>query len=113
MTAPDLLKNLKLDEYYMVFIYLGAFFLVISFFIPIQWLSNEQLGLFAFGILCVGLGEWKNHKLISKIKPPNAYTGGAALIEYKIRMPDFIGNLLIFIGLLFFMGGLLNVFFYK
>ena len=107
MATPDLLKNLKLDHYYMVLVYLGAFLLVCSLFIPTLWLSNRQLGLFALGILCIGLGEWENHKWKSWIKEANAFTGGAALMKVKIREPDFIGYLLNLIGLLFLITGIL------
>lgn len=110
MTITDLLKNLKLDEYYMLFVYLGSVLLCFSLFVPTQWLSNKQLGLFSLGILCIGLGEWKNHKFVSWIKPANAYTGGTALITNKIRQPDLIGNIIIFIGMLFVLGGLFSVF---
>lgn len=108
--AIDFLKNLKLDEYYMLFVYLGTFFFVFSLALPTQWLSNERLGLVSLGILFIGVGEWKNHKLVSGIKEANAYTGGPALVTIKIRKPDFLGYLFDFLGILFLFGGLISVF---
>ena len=46
-----------------------------------------------------GLGEWKNNKVTSWFKPPNFYTGGAALISAIIRNADFLGVLLELAGL--------------
>ncbi len=107
MTIPNILENLKLDAYYMILVYLGAFLFVFSLFIPTLWLSNRLLGLFALGIFFIGLGEWKNHKWRSWIKESNVYTGGPALMKVKIREPDIIGYLLDFIGLLFLLKAIL------
>ncbi len=105
----DLLKNLKLDEYYMFLVYLGSILFILSMFYPTQWIANKQLALLSSGILCIGLGEWKNHKWVSWIKPANVYTGGAALMKQKIRQSDLVGNFLILIGILLFLTGILDL----
>lgn len=58
----DFFKSLKIDAWYMVFVYLGGLLLIFSIFFPTQWITNKQLILFASGMLLIGLGEWKNHK---------------------------------------------------
>ena len=67
----DYFKSLKIDSWYMVFVYLGGLLLVFSLFIPTQWITNKQLILLSTGILLIGLGEWKNHKHYTGIKEGN------------------------------------------
>jgi hypothetical protein len=98
----DFLKALKLDTWYMVCVYLGGVILVLSFFIEVKGIANTHLQLISAGIFLIGLGEWKNHKTVSTIKPPNAYTGGAALISYRVRDPDSVGVLMQVGGVIFF-----------
>jgi len=52
-------------------------------------LTNSQLQLLSGGAFLLGLGEWKKHKEDSWIKPPNAYTGPAAVITQTVRSADF------------------------
>jgi hypothetical protein len=94
MDASSLFKNFKIDIWYKAVMYLGAVVFVISLFSPVKGLTNSQVQLLSGGAFLLGLGEWKNHKVISGIKPPNAYTGPAAFIQTTVRSADFIGLLL-------------------
>jgi len=105
----DLFKNLKLDRWYKIFIALGGMLLIFSLFIPTQWITNKQLILFSSGMLLVGLGEWKNHKYLSWIKPPNVYTGPPALMQQQIRDPDLLGWFLDLIGLILIIIGVIDL----
>jgi hypothetical protein len=96
----EFFKGLKLDSWYMAITYLGGVALLLSFFVEVQGISNNYLQILAGGIFLFGLGEWKNHKDESYMKPSNAYTGPAAIISYKIRRPDAFGVLLEVIGIL-------------
>lgn len=71
----DFFKSLKLDAWYMIFVYLGGILHIPSIFIPIQWITNKQLILFSSGMLLIGLGEWKNHKIIVRTESPNGIIG--------------------------------------
>jgi hypothetical protein len=93
MDVSDFLKNFAIDTWYKAVVYLGGVVLAVSFFVDVRGLTNHQLQLLAGGAFLIGLGEWKNHKVASWIKPPNAYTGGAALMSGTIRKLDFIGSL--------------------
>lgn len=95
----DFLESMKIDAWYMVFVYLGGLFLIGSIFFPIQWITNKQLILVSSGMLFVGLGEWKNHKYYYWNKPPNAYTGSATLIQTKTRKVDLVGVIFDIIGI--------------
>ena len=81
MSPGDFLKNLVLDTWYKALV------------------TNQQLQLLSTGIFFFGLGEWKNHKKESFIKPPNAYTGPSALISYTVWKPDLFGVFFDLIGL--------------
>ena len=95
----EFFKDLKLDSWYMAVTYIGGVALLLSFFVDVKGISNNYLQILAGGIFLFGLGEWKNHKTESFIKPSNAYTGPAAVISYKVRKPDLFGWLLNIVGL--------------
>lgn len=92
MDIGDFLKNFAIDTWYKAVMYLGGVVTAVSFFVEVKGLTNHQLQLLSGGVFLIGLGEWKNHKVLSQIKPANAYTGGAAMIHQTIRMPDWVGN---------------------
>lgn len=100
MDWPKLLNNLKLDAWYMVFVYIGVFGFLLSVFVPVQVFGNKNIMILMLGLMLIGLGEWKNHKVKSWIKEANFFTGGPALIQTKLRHPDLIGNMLDIVGII-------------
>jgi hypothetical protein len=99
MSLGDFLKNLVLDTWYKALVYVGGLILLLSLFIEVKGIANQQLQLLSTGIFFFGLGEWKNHKKESFIKPPNVYTGPTALISYTVWKPDLLGILFDLIGI--------------
>jgi hypothetical protein len=89
--VPDVFKNLALDAWYKAFVYIGGLVLVTALFVPVKVVTNGQVQLLALGVLLIGIGEWKNHKYATWIKPPNAYTGGPAVMSTVVRKPDVFG----------------------
>ena len=100
MDIPKLLEKLSLDAWYKVLILIGFTLFVISLLFEIHGITNKQLLLLSGGLFLIGLGEWKNHKIITGIKPPNAYTGPAAIISQTKWLPDVIGVIMDLIGIL-------------
>lgn len=98
MDAAELIKNFAIDTWYKAVMYLGAIIFVVSLFSTVKGLTNSQLQLLSGGAFLLGLGEWKNHKVSSWIRPPNAYTGPAAFMEATVRSADFIGVLFEVVG---------------
>jgi hypothetical protein len=98
MDATQLFKNLSLDTWYKALIYVGGAVFVASLFVDVKGLTNSQLQLLSGGALLLGLGEWKKHKEHSWIKPPNAYTGPAAIVTQTIRSRDSVGTLFDVVG---------------
>ncbi len=99
MDVTDLLKSFVIDTWYKAIVYLGGAVFAFSVFFEVKGLTNSQLQLLSGGAFLVGIGEWKNHKVAAWIKPPNAYTGGAALMQRTVRNPDFVGILLETVGI--------------
>ncbi|MCW5875499.1 MAG: hypothetical protein KIS85_01335 [Anaerolineales bacterium] len=109
MAISDFLKGLIIDSWYKAFVYIGGLVFISSLFVEIKGttnLTNGQLQAISSGIILLGLGEWKNHKTKSTIKPPNVYTGPAAFISWTEWDPDLLGLLLDFLGLILVVRGI-------
>ena len=91
MSFDDLFKTLVVDTWYKTFAVAGSALFVLSLSIDVKGMSNGQLQLLAGGLFLLGIGVWKNVKVASWIKPPNAYTGPAALVRAQFRQPDAVG----------------------
>ena len=98
MNIGDFLKGLAIDAWYKALMYLGGTVFAVSLFIDVKGIGNVNAQMLSGGCFLLGLGEWKNHKVASWIKPPNAYTGGAARMSTTVRKPDFVGVLLEILG---------------
>lgn len=101
----DFLRGLKIDRWYKVFVYLGAVAFIISLFVEVKVITNRELVMLSLGLFFIGVGEWKNEKVLAYYKPPNVYTGSAALVQHPVRKPDFVGVFFDVIGVLFFLYG--------
>jgi hypothetical protein len=109
MSLPDFFKELKVDSWYKAIVYIGGAALLVSFFTDVKGITNIQLQLLAGGFFFLGIGEWKNHKKLTTIKPPNAYTGPAAYITYTLWKPDIIGLLFDLTGIALAIMGFVNI----
>jgi len=92
------LSKLKLDIWYKVLIPIGAIILPIAVFN-----SDKELILLGFGLLLIGLGEWKNSGWVMMEEPASAG------IPYKswselVREPNALGMLLDVLGVLALIG---------
>lgn len=111
MNLGDLLKGLALDRWYKVLVAVGGVVLAVSFFVPVQGITNRELQLLAGGVFLFGLGEWKNRKKQTRIQPPNVYLGGTALkLTREVWSPDPPGLLLDVIGLALIVFGVWSIF---
>ena|SRR5690242_7486103 len=94
MDPSGLLKSLALDTWYKVVMYAGVVLFAVGFVVNIHGITSGEALLIGVGLFLIGLGEWKNHKVASWIKPPNVYTGPAAFMQATVRKPDVFGLLL-------------------
>jgi hypothetical protein len=107
--SGGLLKSLALDAWYKAFVYVGLVLFTVGLSVDVRGVTNSELLLLAAGVLVIGIGEWKNHKTLAWIKPPNAYTGGAALMQTKARQSDALGILFDFVGVVLLAIGVWNI----
>lgn len=98
MDIGDFLKGFLIDAWYKAIMYIGGTVFVLSLFVEVKGIGNLNAQILSGGCFLIGLGEWKNHKVASWMKPPNAYTGGAALLRATVWKPDIIGILLDLVG---------------
>ena len=89
--------------------YVGGVILILSLFIPTQWIPSKQLILLSAGTFLIGIGEWKNRKYHSWIKPPNAYSGPAMFMQTKLRANTIFGTLIEIIGLILIIYALYSI----
>lgn len=104
------LDSLKLDVWYMFILYMGTFGFFISLFYKPEGVEYNITIPFFFGLILLGLGEWKRERMLHQIKPPNVYTGGTMLISQKIQVMDVLGILLEIIGILLIAFSIWNLF---
>lgn len=109
MNVSDILKGLLIDSWYKALMSIGGIALVGSFFFEVQGITNRQLQMIAAGLFFLGLGEWKNHKEESYIKPPNVYTGPTALITVTSWKPDVIGLFFDLLGIILLISGVWSI----
>jgi len=100
MNIGNLFKNMAIDSWYKSLIYIGGIITIVSLFFEAKAMTNQHALLLGLSLLSIGLGEWKNHKIVSQFKPLNVYTGPAGIIKYPIRVPDIIGIALDLLGIL-------------
>jgi len=109
MNVTEILKNLALDTWYKVLLSIGATLFVLSLVVTTKGISNGQLQLVSSGLFFFGLGEWKNRKVASTFKPPNAYTGPVGILSTMVRQPDTLGKIFDLLGILLFTIGILSI----
>ena len=95
----NILQNLKLDKWYGIVLYLGTLSVAASLFTNISFVLPKHLFGFGIGAILVGLSFWIAEKHRSAIKPPNVYTGGAALLSWNEIKHNPLTILLFIIGL--------------
>ena len=98
LTNP--LSNLKLDKWWKGVFWLGVFFSLYSFYFSPDFLSPQHLFGLGLGLVLIGISYWIGEKKRSWIKPPNIYTGGAALITQKYIKHNFVTIVLLSLGII-------------
>lgn len=91
--VDSLFKNLSLDRWYKLFVFLGIVGFVIALTIPVKTtvLSNNGLAIFSFGLFLFGIGEWKTWK-------PRIDTNSS--ISYLEKTSDGAGDIIQMIAVL-------------
>lgn len=103
------LAALKIEHWYHVFVVLGAAGAVGSLSFELKGVANAHMLLVSIGVLLIGIGEWINHPLQTKIVPPNVYTPGGGIITGHPRSPSLLGILFDILGFILLTIGIWKV----
>ena len=93
-----LLENLKLDCWWKALFYLGVAGIASSFLFKPDFVQPKHLFGLSLGLMIVGISFWIAEKTFSAIKPPNAYTGGVAILSQKKTCHSLITVILLIVG---------------
>ncbi len=94
------LENFKIDTWWKIILYLGVGAIVASFYFKITFIEGKHLFGFGLGMFLIGISFGIAEQNCSVIKPPNAYTGPAALISWKEFKYNPITAILLLAGLI-------------
>lgn len=92
------LAGLKIERWYHVLVVLGVAGAVAALSVDLKGIANAHALSLFLGVLFVGLGEWINHPLQTKLMPPNAYAPGGGIISGYPRNPSILGSLFDVLG---------------
>lgn len=95
------LENLNLDTWWKFVLYLGVASVLSSLYFKIDFIKSKHFFGLGVGMILVGISFWIAEKHFSKIKPPNVYMGGAALISWKKIQHNPFTKILFLIGISF------------
>jgi len=96
----NFLERLKIDSWWKVVLLLGIGSIFMSFTIDIDFVQERYLFGVGLGMLLIGISYWIAEKSFSEIKPPNVYTGPAALISWKEIHHNPITCIMLTLGLI-------------
>jgi hypothetical protein len=86
------LSSIKIDYWYKILPVIGTVTLIIGLTMDVKGVSNILVQLVSVGIIFIGIGEWINHPLQTKVGP------GFKIASYK-RVNTFAGNTWDLIGI--------------
>ena len=94
------LKNLKIDYWYKALLVAGVVALFLSLTVELKGIENTTVQLISLGIFFIGLGEWINHPLQTRILPPGPQYPGWSKAQGYLRSNSFLGNAFDIVGII-------------
>jgi hypothetical protein len=88
----------KIEHWYHLLIVIGSAGAIASMTVELKGVANAHALLTSLGILFIGIGEWVNHPLQTKLVAPNAYFPGGGKITAYPRRPRALGSLFDLLG---------------
>ena len=95
----NILENLKLDSWYGIVLYIGILLIAASLFLKVDFLEEKHLFGLGLGMFLIGISFRIAEKYAHTIKPPNFYSGGAALLSWKVIKHNPISIIILIIGI--------------
>lgn len=91
------LEKLVIDYWYKAIAVAGLFVLVISLTVKLVGIDNNIVQLLSLGAFFIGLGEWVNHPLQTRLMPASALYPAGKITGHP-RNSSLIGILLDILG---------------
>lgn len=95
----QLLEKLKLNTWYDMVLLIGIIAVSTAYYFEKDFIEEKHVLGFGIGLIIVAISMKMSEKEVTKIKPPNAYTGGAALITWKENRHNLFSILLLIVGI--------------
>lgn len=92
------LSKLKIDYWYHAVMVVSIVILILALTVKLEGINNTTVQLYSLGSFLIGLGEWKNHPLQTKIHTPNEYMPTGGIITGYPRSNNFLGVLFVVLG---------------
>ena len=89
---------LKVDHWYHLLVALGATGAIASLAVDVKGIANAHGLLLSLGTMFMGIGEWINHPLQTKLMHPTIYAPNGGIITGHPRNPSNLGNLFDVLG---------------
>ena len=83
---------LKVEHWYHLFVALGATGTVVSLSVEVKGIANAHALLLSLGLMFVGIGEWINHPLQTRLMHPSIYAPGGGVLTSHPRRSCVLGN---------------------
>jgi len=93
------LSNLKIDYWYKALLVLASCVLIVSLSVEMKGVKNCVVQLFSLGAVFIGIGEWMNHPLQTRIVPGYKITGHPRINTFGGSALDLLGLVLLIIGI--------------
>ena len=97
------LSNLLIDYWYKAVLVMAICTLIVSLSVETKGVENCVVQLISLGAIFIGLGEWINHPLQTRLIPGAKITGHP-------RVNKVGGNLFDLLGLVFIIVGIIRIF---
>ncbi|MCG3706409.1 hypothetical protein L5F43_07915 [Aliarcobacter butzleri] len=95
----NLLSKLELKYWYHVVMVSSLGFLLLSLYIPFIGVENAFVQKLSLGAFLIGLGEWINHPLQTKLYPPSYHMPTGGVTTGYPRNNSFMGILFDILGI--------------
>jgi len=95
------LSTLKIDYWYKILPVIGTITLIVGLTVDIKGVSNILVQLISIGVIFIGIGEWINHPLQTKVGMGFRITSHNRINTFSGNTWDIIGIGLIIYALIY------------
>ncbi|MFC1453812.1 hypothetical protein ACFLQL_01380 [Verrucomicrobiota bacterium] len=94
------LSSLKIDYWYKALLVLASCTLLVSLSVEMKGVENCVVQLISLSAIFIGIGEWMNHPLQTRITPGYKITGYPRINTFGGNSFDLVGLLLLIVGII-------------